>query len=202
MFDFDAGKLLIIGVIALIVIGPKELPRVLRQVGQMVGRMRRMASEFQGQFMDAMKEADLQSIRDEVEKLSKEPLLDVDFDPARDIRNELTRTLETTPAAPTSALEAAPSVALPTDSFALPAAEGDVALLEREPEAVVAGEPESGTLAAAGLAPVVAEEPAVPAVVQRKRKILLPKRRPVRMKAHEVWDRTAARRRRTAGLSR
>jgi sec-independent protein translocase protein TatB len=202
MFDFDAGKLLIIGVIALIVIGPKELPRVLRQVGQFVGRMRRMAAEFQGQFMDAMKEADLQSIRDEVEKLSKEPLLDVHFDPARDIQNELTRTLETNPATTAPALESVAPAPLPTDGFSMPAAGGELALLEREPEAADMAEPESATLAAAGLAPVAAEEPAAPGAVSRKRKILLRKRRPVRIKAHEVWDRTAARRGRTAGLSR
>ena len=60
MFDFDAGKLLVIGIVALVVIGPKELPRVLRQVGQMVTKLRRMAGEFQSQFMDAMREADLE----------------------------------------------------------------------------------------------------------------------------------------------
>ena len=91
MFDFDAGKLLIIGVVALIVIGPKDLPRVLRQVGQWVGRLRRMASEFQGQFMDAMKEADLQDIREEVSKLKSHTDLSTHFDPARDIQRELTQ---------------------------------------------------------------------------------------------------------------
>ena len=47
-----------IGIVALIVIGPKELPRVMRQLGQAVAKMRRMAAEFRGQFMDAMREAD------------------------------------------------------------------------------------------------------------------------------------------------
>ena len=54
MFDFDASKLIIVGIIALIFIPPKDLPRVLRQAGQFVGKMKRMASEFQGQLMDAM----------------------------------------------------------------------------------------------------------------------------------------------------
>lgn len=69
MFDFDAGKLLIIGIIALIVIGPKELPAVLRQLGQMVARMRRMAAEFQSQFAEAMREAELQDLQKDVEKV-------------------------------------------------------------------------------------------------------------------------------------
>ncbi len=89
MLDFDAGKLLIIGVVALVVIGPKDLPRVLRQVGQMMGRVRRMAGEFQGQFMEAIKEADLQDLRTEVAKLKDTARLDIDFDPARDVKHEL-----------------------------------------------------------------------------------------------------------------
>ncbi len=69
MFDFDVGKLLIIGIIALIVIGPKELPGVMRQVGQAVAKMRRMAGEFQSQFMEAMREADVEDLRKDVEKI-------------------------------------------------------------------------------------------------------------------------------------
>ncbi len=94
MLDFDASKLLIIGVVALVVIGPKDLPRVLRQVGQMVGKLRRMAGEFQGQFMDAMKEADLQDLRDEVAKLKNTASLDVDFHPVRDATAELNKAME------------------------------------------------------------------------------------------------------------
>ncbi len=94
MLDFDASKLLIIGMVALVVIGPKDLPRVLRQVGQMVGKLRRMAGEFQGQFMDAMKEADLQDLRDEVAKLKNTASLDVDFHPVRDATAELSKAME------------------------------------------------------------------------------------------------------------
>ena len=59
MFDFGSGELLVIGVVALVVIGPKELPGVLRTVGKTVARLRRMAGEFQGQFQDALREAEL-----------------------------------------------------------------------------------------------------------------------------------------------
>jgi sec-independent protein translocase protein TatB len=56
MFDiFDPSKIFLVGVVALIVIGPKDLPRVMRTVGQVVGRMRRMANEFQQQFNEAMR---------------------------------------------------------------------------------------------------------------------------------------------------
>src|SRR6185369_4504905 len=63
MFDISWGKLVIIGVVALLVIGPKELPGVLRMLGQYMGKMRRMASEFQGQFNEAMREAEMADLK-------------------------------------------------------------------------------------------------------------------------------------------
>ena len=167
MFDFDAGKLLIIGVVALMVIGPKDLPRVLRQVGQAVSRLRRMAGEFQGQFMEAMKEAEIQDIRDEVKKLGAHADLNVNFDPARDIQKELTQAI--TPSAPISIEPALP----PTGNFDLP-------LPPPLPET-----PES-TPAAAGLAPVadglavpVDESSGAQIVDRQKRKIVVRRRRPL-----------------------
>src|SRR5229473_659961 len=53
MFDIGGGELIVIAVVALIAIGPKELPGVLRMVGQWMGKARKMASEFQGQFQEA-----------------------------------------------------------------------------------------------------------------------------------------------------
>jgi sec-independent protein translocase protein TatB len=94
MFDFDAGKLIVIGIVALIVIGPKELPRVLRQVGQAIGKMRRIASDFQGQFMDAMREADLEDIRKDVAKMADSAKVDVNFDPVGTMRNEIGGAIE------------------------------------------------------------------------------------------------------------
>jgi sec-independent protein translocase protein TatB len=87
MFDFDATKLMIVGVLALIVLGPNELPRVMRQLGQLIGKMRRMAGEFQGQFMDAMREAELDDIRKEVNKLGDAAKLTMPtLDPAAELR--------------------------------------------------------------------------------------------------------------------
>ena len=63
MFDIGWGELVIIGVVALIVIGPKELPGVLRMVGQWMGKIRRMAGEFQGQFQEAMREAEMADLK-------------------------------------------------------------------------------------------------------------------------------------------
>jgi sec-independent protein translocase protein TatB len=97
MFDFDAGKLLVIGLVALIVIGPKELPRVLRQLGQALSKMRRMAADFQGQFMEAMREADLEEIKKDVAKVAETARVDVSFDPVQTVRNEIGGALENTP---------------------------------------------------------------------------------------------------------
>jgi sec-independent protein translocase protein TatB len=98
MFDLDAGKLLVFGIVALAVIPPKDLPRVLRTVGQYVGKMRRMASEFQGQFMDAMREAekaaDLESVKKEFKSLDESAKIDTSFDLDAALRGDATRAIE------------------------------------------------------------------------------------------------------------
>ncbi len=63
MFDIGWSELVLIGVVALIAIGPKELPGVLRTVGQWMGKARKMASEFQGQFQEAMREAEMADLK-------------------------------------------------------------------------------------------------------------------------------------------
>ena len=63
MFDIGWSELVLIGVVALIAIGPKELPGVLRTVGQWMGKARRMAAEFQGQFQEAMREAEMADLK-------------------------------------------------------------------------------------------------------------------------------------------
>jgi len=70
MFDIDFEKILVFGVIALVVIPAKDLPRVLRTVGQTLGKMRRMANEFRSQFMDAINEADLDQVKKEISSIN------------------------------------------------------------------------------------------------------------------------------------
>ncbi len=90
MFDFDVGKLFIIGIVALIVIGPKELPRVLRQVGQALGKLRRISADFQKQFMDAMHEADMADLKAEAQKLAEAARVNVAYDPIREVKSHMT----------------------------------------------------------------------------------------------------------------
>jgi sec-independent protein translocase protein TatB len=95
MFDFDAGKLVVFGIVALAVIPPKDLPRVLRTVGKYVGQMRRMAADFQGQFMDAMKEADLESVKREIQSINAEvSKVDTSFDPAALMRDNMQKAVD------------------------------------------------------------------------------------------------------------
>ncbi|TCU77112.1 sec-independent protein translocase protein TatB [Bradyrhizobium sp. R2.2-H] len=63
MFDIGWSELVLVGVVALIAIGPKELPGVLRMVGQWMGKARKMAAEFQGQFQEAMREAEMADLK-------------------------------------------------------------------------------------------------------------------------------------------
>lgn len=98
MFDLDPGKLIVIGIVALVAIPAKDLPRVLRTLGQYAGKMRRMASEFQGQFMDAMREADLENLRKEVDAakaaIGDAAKLDASFDPMTEARKQIVDAIE------------------------------------------------------------------------------------------------------------
>ena len=63
MFDIGWSELLVIAVVAIIVVGPKDLPRMMRTFGSYAGKLRRMAGDFQRQFEDAMREAEIEEVR-------------------------------------------------------------------------------------------------------------------------------------------
>ncbi|MBP0573306.1 twin-arginine translocase subunit TatB, partial [Mycobacterium tuberculosis] len=56
MFGLDWSELAIIGVIAIVVVGPKDLPKLMRSAGKMAAQARRMADEFRGQMSEALVE--------------------------------------------------------------------------------------------------------------------------------------------------
>jgi sec-independent protein translocase protein TatB len=89
MFDIGWGELVVIGVVALIAIGPKELPGVLRTTGQWMGKIRKMASEFQDQFRDAMREAEMDDPKKKVDEMSNTAGSFTNFDPIGTVRNEV-----------------------------------------------------------------------------------------------------------------
>lgn len=62
MFDIGWSELLVIAVVTILVVGPKELPGLLRTIGKTIGNLRRMAGDLQGQFNEALKEAELDEV--------------------------------------------------------------------------------------------------------------------------------------------
>jgi sec-independent protein translocase protein TatB len=84
MFDIGWTELLVIAVVAIIVIGPKDLPRALRTFGRWTGKMKGMAREFQNQFNEALREAEIDSVKKQVSDLTGDPM--------KSIRKTLTST--------------------------------------------------------------------------------------------------------------
>jgi sec-independent protein translocase protein TatB len=72
MFDITSSKLLILGVVALLVIGPKDLPALLRTIGKYVGVIKRHAADFRAQFEEAIRESELDQIKKDVENIGTE----------------------------------------------------------------------------------------------------------------------------------
>jgi sec-independent protein translocase protein TatB len=96
MLDMSWGEIMVIGAVALIVIGPKDLPKALRTVGQVTGKLRRMAAEFQGQFNEAMREAELDEVKKQLQDVndSVSTVGSTNFNPIQTIRDELKTSIE------------------------------------------------------------------------------------------------------------
>lgn len=120
MFDIGWGEFLVIGIVALIAIGPKELPGVLRSIGQWMTKLRRMASDFQGQFNEAMREAEMHDLKKQVEDLGNTARGFATYDPMNPDGLE--------PKAPAAAEAPSPVPAEPAPPPALP--EPDIGLPE------------------------------------------------------------------------
>lgn len=73
MFDIGWSELLVIGIVALVVIGPKDLPQAFRIVGQWVSKARGLAREFQTHVDDLMREADVQDMKREFRDMTRMP---------------------------------------------------------------------------------------------------------------------------------
>ena len=69
MFEIGWSELLILAVVTLLFVGPKELPVFLRTIGRYAGVLRRHASEFRAQFEAAMREAELDAMKEEMQKM-------------------------------------------------------------------------------------------------------------------------------------
>jgi len=104
MFDIGCGELLVIGIVALVVIGPKELPGVVRTLGQTMAKLRRMAADFQNQFNEAMREAELSDLKKDTEKMIESATSAVSYNPIEKAGEELQKAVEDAPMPPVAAV--------------------------------------------------------------------------------------------------
>ena len=74
MLDFSWSHILIVLIVALVVVGPKDLPRLMRMMGQWAGRARRMAEQFRASFDEMARQSELEELRAEIDSLRKERL--------------------------------------------------------------------------------------------------------------------------------
>lgn len=127
MFDFAWSEIVLIGVVALIAIGPKDMPAALKAVAGVVKKARRMAAEFQTHVDEMMREADLHEVREQIDQIRN-----------FDIRSEVERTVdpdgslrETFATNPLDPAAARPTEATPAASeAALGEPAGEVAVAE------------------------------------------------------------------------
>lgn len=82
MFEVGWTEMLVIAIVMIVIVGPKDLPRMLRTFGKMTGNMRRMAGDFRKQFDDAMREAELDDIKSSIDSARK-------LNPASEIKKAL-----------------------------------------------------------------------------------------------------------------
>jgi sec-independent protein translocase protein TatB len=131
MFDISWTEFLLIGVVALVVIGPKELPGVMRSLGQWTRKLRSMAADFQNQFQEAMREAEMADLKKQVDDMAQDIK---SYDPLKDVRADVE--------------SIGKDVQQSLDSAAAPKA------AEQKPEAAAAPAlPDAGTVAPVAIAP-------------------------------------------------
>jgi sec-independent protein translocase protein TatB len=148
MFDIGWSELLLIGIVALIAIGPKELPGALRTLGQWMAKIRRMAAEFQGQFQEAMREAEIDQLKKDMDDMAAKAQNYAHFDPLEDVRKDVEKSLGDLPPldqpGPTATAEVAtapPAPDTPATGLPAPASEPSAAAASQAPAEPATPEP-------------------------------------------------------------
>ncbi|HEV8014955.1 MAG TPA: Sec-independent protein translocase protein TatB [Stellaceae bacterium] len=124
MFDFAWSELALIAVVALVVIGPKDLPRVMRIVGQWTRRARSIAREFQGSLDQMVREAELDDVKRHIDRATS---FDVEHeirravDPSGELQQSLNEPVLANPLAdPPKPVETMPLPPVPEPAMAVP----------------------------------------------------------------------------------
>ncbi|WP_083590374.1 Sec-independent protein translocase protein TatB [Aurantimonas sp. 22II-16-19i] len=103
MFDLGWSELLVIAVVLVVVVGPKDLPGMLRTFGRVTRQMRAMAGDFRRQFDDALKEAELDEVRkgiDDVRSLDPRNSIREAMNPMKAIGDDIRSSLNSATASP------------------------------------------------------------------------------------------------------
>ena len=165
MFGIDSSELLLIAIVALVVIGPKELPGLLRTWGRWMAQMRGMASEFRGHVDEMVRQSDL----DEVKKqLTASSGLDLQsLDPTKEIRSHIEQGMA----------EGEKAIAEGKSMFDNPLAEPESA-----PQIAVETPPETPVETPAETAPAAPETPSVVTAEAAPVAVPVPREEPVQEK--------------------
>ena len=124
MFDITSSKLLLLGIVALIVIGPKDLPVLLRTIGKYVGIIKRQAAEFRAQFDEAVRESELAELKKDVENMGREAEASM-REAERNVTSELDAVKADVEATTETALQDKPADPHAHDSDGLPIAHSE-----------------------------------------------------------------------------
>ena len=168
MLDIGWSELLVIAVVLIVVVGPKDLPPMIRAFGKTMAGLRKMAGDFRSQFDEALKEADMDDVRQtisDVRNLNPTNSIRDAMNPLRQLGNDLRNDLNgvTTSSTATSAPEGASAINLADPEMKLPDGPPPMAT----PTAVAA----AGTAAAPVAAPAAATPAPAPLAVTDKPKV-------------------------------
>lgn len=158
MLDIGWWELIVVGMVALVVVGPGELPALLRTIGRYVGMAKRQADEFRSQFDDAIRESEFNDLRNEMNDIKSGVTSSLD-DAQESINKELHDEHDWDKDGP---IEPAPEFANepPTTSFTT--ADGEV-IRKVDDDASSIVTPEAAAVASSDTASPVQAEPAVAA---------------------------------------
>ncbi len=104
MFDIGWSELLLVAILAIVFVGPKDLPRLMRTIGVYVGKARRMMAEFQQAFEDLARDSELDDLRREISELKRQTQA-----PLTNIRNTIEKPAAAKPASAEPSLQPVPS---------------------------------------------------------------------------------------------
>lgn len=146
MFDIGWPELLVVAIVLIIVVGPKDLPPMLRAFGRTTKKLKSMANEFRGQFDDALREAELGDVKktfDEARKLNPMQTIRDAVNPLKDAGKEIRADLEKSVKAPSEPAADKPKVEIPQPAMKL--ADGPPEIKSAEPMPAKTEPPETAT---------------------------------------------------------